>query len=170
MSTCLLWASLHVSSQACNARTLSELGFEVGAKAMLAALTNHDDVEIAIACCCYGDTTPDQRFSHQFGMTSISIYDTKRSSALSLSTAMCRIYIHEFTCNCLWTLRRRPVVLFSNIIRGPARSEHQSGTWITHTSFVIGGVSSSGSSGPLVLDVYSLESGLTGQADLKMAD
>ncbi|KAK0258065.1 hypothetical protein LTR91_005790 [Friedmanniomyces endolithicus] len=48
-----------------------ELGFEAGVKAMLDAQINYDDVEIGVACYCYGDTTSGQRIFYQFGMTSI---------------------------------------------------------------------------------------------------
>ncbi len=38
-----------------------ELGFEAGVKAMLDAQINYDDVEMGVACYCYGDTTSGQR-------------------------------------------------------------------------------------------------------------
>jgi sterol carrier protein 2 len=46
-----------------------ELGYEAGVKAMLDAKINYDDVETAVACYCYGDTTSGQRIFYQFGMT-----------------------------------------------------------------------------------------------------
>jgi len=42
-------------------REYPELGFEAGVKAMLDAQINYDDVEMGIACYCYGDTTSGQR-------------------------------------------------------------------------------------------------------------
>ncbi|KAI5197312.1 hypothetical protein E4T38_08091 [Aureobasidium subglaciale] len=42
-------------------REYPELGFEAGVKAMLDAQINYDDVEMGVACFCYGDTTSGQR-------------------------------------------------------------------------------------------------------------
>jgi sterol carrier protein 2 len=44
-------------------REYPELGFEAGVKAMLDAQINFDDVEMGVACYCYGDTTSGQRMS-----------------------------------------------------------------------------------------------------------
>jgi len=44
--------------------------------AMLDAQINYDDVEMGVACYCYGDTTSGQRIFYQFGMSTIPIYNT----------------------------------------------------------------------------------------------
>lgn len=41
---------------------------------MLDAQINYDDVEMGVACYCYGDTTSGQRIFYQFGMSTIPIY------------------------------------------------------------------------------------------------
>jgi len=57
-------------------REYPELGFEAGVKAMLDAQINYDEVEMGVACYCYGDTTSGQRIFYQFGMSTIPIYNT----------------------------------------------------------------------------------------------
>lgn len=57
----------------------TELGFEAGVKAMLDAQINYDDVEQAVACYCYGDSTCGQRVFYQFGMTQIPIYNVNNN-------------------------------------------------------------------------------------------
>ncbi|KAF2863980.1 putative Non-specific lipid-transfer protein [Piedraia hortae CBS 480.64] len=57
----------------------TELGFEAGVKAMLDAHVNYDDVDIGIACYCYGDSTCGQRVFYQFGMTQIPIYNVNNN-------------------------------------------------------------------------------------------
>jgi len=39
----------------------TELGFEAGIKALLDAYINYDDVDMGVACYCYGDSTSGQR-------------------------------------------------------------------------------------------------------------
>nr|POE54242.1 non-specific lipid-transfer protein [Quercus suber] len=57
----------------------SELGFEAGIKAMLDAQVNYDDIDIGVACYCYGDSTCGQRVFYQFGMTQIPIYNVNNN-------------------------------------------------------------------------------------------
>ena len=57
----------------------TELGFEAGIKALLDAHINYDDVEQAVACYCYGDSTCGQRVFYQFGMTKIPIYNVNNN-------------------------------------------------------------------------------------------
>ncbi|KAJ9642401.1 hypothetical protein H2201_004793 [Coniosporium apollinis] len=57
----------------------TELGFEAGVKAMLDAHINYDDVDQAVACYCYGDSTCGQRVFYQFGMTQIPIYNVNNN-------------------------------------------------------------------------------------------
>jgi sterol carrier protein 2 len=57
----------------------TELGFEAGIKALLDAQINYDDVEQAVACYCYGDSTCGQRVFYQFGMTQIPIYNVNNN-------------------------------------------------------------------------------------------
>lgn len=62
-------------------RQYPELGFEAGAKAMLDAQITYDDVEMGVACYCFGDTTSGQRIFYQFGMNGIPIYNTNNACA-----------------------------------------------------------------------------------------
>ncbi|KAF2720761.1 thiolase-like protein [Polychaeton citri CBS 116435] len=57
----------------------TELGFEAGVKAMLDAQVNYDNIDVGIACYCYGDSTCGQRVFYQFGMTSIPIYNVNNN-------------------------------------------------------------------------------------------
>nr|POE90691.1 non-specific lipid-transfer protein [Quercus suber] len=57
----------------------SELGFEAGIKALLDAQVNYDDIDIGVACYCYGDSTCGQRVFYQFGMTQIPIYNVNNN-------------------------------------------------------------------------------------------
>ncbi|ERS95547.1 sterol carrier protein 2 [Sporothrix schenckii 1099-18] len=57
----------------------TELGFEAGVKALLDAQINYDDVDQAVACYCYGDSTCGQRVFYQFGMTQIPIYNVNNN-------------------------------------------------------------------------------------------
>lgn len=59
----------------------TELGFEAGIKALLDAHINYDDVDQAIACYCYGDSTCGQRVCYQFGMTQIPIVNVNNNAA-----------------------------------------------------------------------------------------
>jgi sterol carrier protein 2 len=52
-------------------RQYPELGLEACTKALLDAQINYDDVNAAVACYCYGDTTSGQRIFYQLGMTGI---------------------------------------------------------------------------------------------------
>lgn len=62
-------------------RDYVELGYEAGIKAMIDAQINYDDVEMGVACYCYGDTTSGQRIFYQYGMSSIPIYNTNNACA-----------------------------------------------------------------------------------------
>jgi sterol carrier protein 2 len=57
----------------------TELGYEAGIKALLDAQINYDDVDQAVACYCYGDSTCGQRVFYQFGMTKIPIYNVNNN-------------------------------------------------------------------------------------------
>ncbi|KAL8954305.1 MAG: hypothetical protein Q9183_007209, partial [Haloplaca sp. 2 TL-2023] len=57
----------------------TELGFEAGIKALLDAQVNYDDVDQAVACYCFGDSTCGQRVFYQFGMTQIPIYNVNNN-------------------------------------------------------------------------------------------
>ena len=56
-----------------------ELGYEAGIKALLDAGITYDDVDQAVACYCYGDSTCGQRVFYQFGMTQIPIYNVNNN-------------------------------------------------------------------------------------------
>ena len=58
-------------------RDYPELGFEAGVKALLDAQINYDDVEMGVACYCYGDTTCGQRIFYQLGMTGIPVHNSE---------------------------------------------------------------------------------------------
>jgi sterol carrier protein 2 len=57
----------------------TELGFEAGVKAMLDAQVNYDDMDMGVACYCYGDSTCGQRVFYQFGQTSIPIWNVNNN-------------------------------------------------------------------------------------------
>ena len=57
----------------------TELGFEAGVKAMLDAQVNYDDIDMGVACYCYGDSTCGQRVFYQFGQTSIPIWNVNNN-------------------------------------------------------------------------------------------
>jgi sterol carrier protein 2 len=57
----------------------TELGFEAGIKAMLDAQVNYDDIDMGVACYCYGDSTCGQRVFYQFGQTSIPIWNVNNN-------------------------------------------------------------------------------------------
>jgi hypothetical protein len=46
---------------------------------MLDAQINYDNIEMGIACYCYGETTCGQRVFYRFGMSTIPIYNTNNS-------------------------------------------------------------------------------------------
>lgn len=66
-------------------RQYSELGYEAGIKAMLDAQINYDEVQVGIACFCYGETTSGQKVFYQFGMTGIPVYNTNNACATGSS-------------------------------------------------------------------------------------
>ncbi|MCJ1292663.1 hypothetical protein MMC34_004216 [Xylographa carneopallida] len=74
----------------------TELGFDTspsGIKALLDAHLNYDDVDLGVACYCYGDSTCGQRVFYQFGMTGIPIYNVNNncstgSTGLHIARAM----------------------------------------------------------------------------------
>lgn len=57
----------------------TELGFEAGVKALLDAQVNYDDIDMGVACYCYGDSTCGQRVFYQFGQTSIPIWNVNNN-------------------------------------------------------------------------------------------
>lgn len=83
-------------------RAYPELGFEAGVKAMLDAQINYDDVEIGVACYCYGDTTSGQRIFYQFGMNGIPIYNTNNACATgSTGLHMARTLVRGGMADCV---------------------------------------------------------------------
>ena len=83
-------------------REYPELGFEAGVKAMYDAQINYDDVEMGVACYCYGDTTSGQRIFYQFGMTSIPIYNTNNACATgSTGLHMARTLVRSGAADCV---------------------------------------------------------------------
>jgi len=57
----------------------TELGFEAGIKALLDAQINYDEIDMGVACYCYGDSTCGQRVFYQFGTTSIPIWNVNNN-------------------------------------------------------------------------------------------
>lgn len=83
-------------------REYPELGFEAGVKAMLDAQINYDDVEMGVACYCYGDTTSGQRVFYQFGMSTIPIYNTNNACATgSTGLHMARTLVRSGAADCV---------------------------------------------------------------------
>ncbi|KAI5367179.1 putative thiolase [Septoria linicola] len=83
-------------------RSYVELGFEAGTKAMLDAQITYDDVELGVACFCYGDTTSGQRVFYQFGMTGIPIYNTNNACATgSTGLHMARTLVRSGAADCV---------------------------------------------------------------------
>jgi len=83
-------------------RQYPKLGFEAGVKAMLDAQINYDDVEMGIACYCYGDTTCGQRVFYQFGMSTIPIYNTNNACATgSTGLHMARTLVRSEAADCV---------------------------------------------------------------------
>ncbi|EMC99428.1 hypothetical protein BAUCODRAFT_144858 [Baudoinia panamericana UAMH 10762] len=83
-------------------REYPELGFEAGVKAMLDAQINYDDVEMGVACYCYGDTTAGQRIFYQFGMNGIPIYNTNNACATgSTGLHMARTLVRNGAADCV---------------------------------------------------------------------
>ncbi|KAG5659321.1 hypothetical protein HG530_012067 [Fusarium avenaceum] len=80
----------------------TELGFEAGIKALLDAQINYDDVDQAIACYCYGDSTCGQRVFYQFGMTQIPIYNVNNNcSTGSTGINMARTLVEHGAADCV---------------------------------------------------------------------
>ncbi|EGP90855.1 unnamed protein product [Zymoseptoria tritici ST99CH_3D1] len=83
-------------------RSYVELGFEAGAKAMLDAQINYDDVEMGVGCFCFGSTTSAQRIFYQFGMTGIPIYNTNNACATgSTGLHMARTMVRAGAADCV---------------------------------------------------------------------
>lgn len=83
-------------------RMYPELGFEAGAKAMLDAQITYDDVQMGVACFCYGDTTSGQRIFYQFGMTGIPVYNTNNACATgSTGLHMARTLVRSGAADCI---------------------------------------------------------------------
>ncbi|KAK3073342.1 hypothetical protein LTR53_005190 [Teratosphaeriaceae sp. CCFEE 6253] len=123
-------------------RDYPELGFEAGVKAMLDAQINYDDVEMGVACYCYGDTTSGQRIFYQFGMTSIPIYNTNNACATgSTGLHMARTMVRSGAADCVlvigfeqmspgsiksaWTDRPSPMGLSTQMMED-TRGKHDS--------------------------------------------
>jgi sterol carrier protein 2 len=83
-------------------RAYPELGFEAGVKAMLDAQITYDDVEMGVACYCFGDTTSGQRVFYQFGMTGIPIYNTNNACATgSTGLHLARTLVRNGAADCV---------------------------------------------------------------------
>ncbi|KAI5241315.1 hypothetical protein E4T43_05603 [Aureobasidium subglaciale] len=86
-------------------REYPELGFEAGVKAMLDAQINYDDVEMGVACFCYGDTTSGQRI-FRIGIMAESddhsIYNTNNACATgSTGLQMARTLVRSGATDCV---------------------------------------------------------------------
>ena len=86
-------------------RTYPELGFEAGVKALADAHITYDDVDVGVACYCYGDTTSGQRTFYQFGMTNIPIYNTNNACATgSTGLQLARTLVKGGIANCVMVI------------------------------------------------------------------
>lgn len=69
---------------------------------MLDAHISYDDVNVGVACYCYGDTTCGQRIFYQFGMSSIPIYNTNNACATgSVGLQVARTLVKSGTADCV---------------------------------------------------------------------
>ncbi|KAK4504306.1 hypothetical protein PRZ48_005222 [Zasmidium cellare] len=97
-------------------RSYVEMGFEAGAKAMLDAQITYDDVELGVACFCFGPTCSGQRVFYQFGMTGIPVYNTNNACATgSTGLHMARTMIRAGAADCIL------VVGFEQMQSGPIK-------------------------------------------------
>ncbi|KAL6879536.1 thiolase-like protein [Trichoderma longibrachiatum] len=95
----------------------TELGFEAGIKALLDARITYDDVDQAVACYCYGDSTCGQRVLYQFGLTGIPVYNVNNNcSTGSTGLAMARGLVAGGAAHCVM------VVGFEKMQAGSLRS------------------------------------------------
>jgi sterol carrier protein 2 len=79
-----------------------ELGFEACVKALLDAGVNYDEVDQAVACYCYGDSTCGQRVLYQLGMTQIPIYNVNNNcSTGSTGLNMARTLVGYGAADCV---------------------------------------------------------------------
>jgi sterol carrier protein 2 len=79
-----------------------ELGFEASVKALLDADINFDDVEQAIACYCFGDSTCGQRVIYQLGMTQIPVYNVNNNCGSgSTGLSMARTLVGYGVADCV---------------------------------------------------------------------
>lgn len=101
-----------------------ELGFESGVKALLDAKITYDDVDLGIACYCYGDSTCGQRVFYQFGMSSIPIYNVNNNCATgSTGLQLARTLIGHGVNDCVLVVgfeKMRPGSLSSNFPDRPS--------------------------------------------------
>jgi sterol carrier protein 2 len=110
----------------------TELGFEAGVKALLDAHINYDDVEHAVACYCYGDSTCGQRVLYQLGMTEIPIYNVNNNcSTGSTGLYMARNMISHGQADCVL------VVGFEKMSPGSLQSAWQDRAGPTMTSMLV---------------------------------
>ncbi|KAF4582127.1 nonspecific lipid-transfer protein [Ophiocordyceps camponoti-floridani] len=80
----------------------TELGFEAAIKALLDAGINYDDVQQAVACYCYGDSTCGQRVLYQLGMTGIPVYNVNNNcSTGSTGLALARTLVAGGSADCV---------------------------------------------------------------------
>lgn len=97
-------------------RSYVEMGFEAGAKAMLDAQITYDDVELGVACFCFGPTCSGQRVFYQFGMTGIPVYNTNNACATgSTGLHMARTMIRAGAADCVL------VIGFEQMQSGPIK-------------------------------------------------
>lgn len=95
----------------------TEMGFKAGVKALLDAHVTYDDVDQAVACYCYGDSTCGQRVLYQLGMTKIPVYNVNNNcSTGSTGLAMARSLVAAGAADCVL------VVGFEKMMRGSLQS------------------------------------------------
>jgi sterol carrier protein 2 len=109
---------------------------------LLDAHITYDEVDLGVACYCYGDSASGQRVFYQFGMTGIPIYNTNNNCATaSTGLALARNTIAYGGADCVlvvgfekmnpgslgsnWTDRANPIgriEAMSDTLRSPTKA------------------------------------------------
>lgn len=86
-------------------RQYPDLCLEAGTKALLDARITYDEVDMGIACYCFGETTCGQRAFYQFGMTMIPILNTNNACATgSTGLHMARTMVRAGAAECVMVI------------------------------------------------------------------
>jgi len=95
----------------------TELGYEAAVKALLDAHLSYDDVDRAVACYVFGDSTCGQRVLYQLGMTGVPVHNVNNNCATgSAGLALARDFVGGGLADCVL------VVGFEKMAPGRLRS------------------------------------------------